>query len=307
MTKSKHVKAERGHTSSRHVKTYSSDSDTCSDSISNHSSVTYYSSESDDYYSSSGDSIASDCHSASSIISPVNKKKNKMHYRLKRTKSKRGMLRISKKGAILNFVDMTKIVLKKWDTGGYIDDTFLAGFVEAYTNVLKKKVDTQATDALVECQCSVKSATYVLCLAFFMHYSATCDDPERWKVRLNALFKHLINHRLLWKTTLDCVIKTDPSGNFYKDVSGVLLIRPSMQQDVFVEIPVDSGFGTTIELDVNADIITDPIADPTKPPYVYDLRDIARVILLEKRLTGYMTSASKRLMSFIDTNVYNDD
>jgi hypothetical protein len=305
--KPKHVSGGHKSKNSRHIEHESSGSEYCSNS-SHESSVSYYSSSSDDCYASDDSELSGD-GSLSTIVSSLacEKKKSTNYYKTKSARRKRGILRISKKGAVIKFTEMTKIILKKWDTGGYIEDSFLATLVETFKDVLKKKIDMALSDSLAdnECMCSIKDALYIVAVAFVMHYNASSEDPEKWKVKFQGVVKYLLHHKLIPLTIVHCVIPVDADGNFYKNVKGEILLTPVEdvdENDDFYPIgdPRYWKEGTSI-----SQITSDP--PPQTGPYKYNLTDIALITLTEKQLSGFMTSVSKRMLAFIDTNVYNDD
>jgi len=305
--KPKHVSGGHKSKNSKNVEAESSGSDYCSNS-SHESSVSYYSSSSEDCYASDDSELSGD-GSLSSMVSSVKleRKISKNYNNMKQARKKRGILRIAKKGAVIKFTEMTKIVLKKWDTGGYIEDSFLATLVETFKDVLKKKIDMALTDSVAdnECMCSIKDALYIVAVAFVMHYNASSDDSEKWKVKFQGVIKYLLHNKLIPLSVVNCLIKTDEEGTFYRDENGIILLTPvKAHDDDDNEYPVGSPKewkeGTTL-----CQITSDP---PTRTgAYKYNLQDIALITLTEKQLSGFMTSVSSRILAFIDTNVYNDD
>ncbi len=307
--KPKHVGGGHKSKNSKHIEHESSSSDYCSNS-SHESSVSYYSSSSEDCYASDDSELSGD-GSLSSMVSSLacEKKKSKNYYKIKAARKKRGILRISKKGAVIKFTEMTKIILKKWDTGGYIEDSFLATLVETFKDVLKKKIDMALSDSVAdsECMCSIKDALYIVAVAFVMHYNASSDDSEKWKIKFQGVVKYLLHHKLIPLSVVNSVIPSDADGNFRKNEDGIILLTPVPTEAVDPETgepyPETSPKYWT-EGTILVEILQDP---PTGLANKYNLKDIALITLTEKQLSGFMTSVSKRMLAFIDTNVYNDD
>jgi hypothetical protein len=307
--KPKHVSGGHKSKNSRHIEHESSGSEYCSNS-SHESSGSYYSSSSEDCYASDDSQLSGD-GSLSSIVSSLacEKKKSSNYYKTKAARKKRGILRISKKGAVIKFTEMTKIILKKWDTGGYIEDSFLATLVETFKDVLKKKIDMALSDSVAdsECMCCIKDALYIVAVAFVMHYNASSGEPEKWKVKFQGVVKYLLHHKLIPLEVVYGVIPLDDDGNFYKDENGIILLTPVPNEDLDPETG-ESYLITSPKYWIEGTYLPEILLDPPKnPPRRYNLKDIALITLTEKQLSGFMTSVSNRMLAFVDTNVYNDD
>ena len=266
----------------------SSDSDcdsSDSDSGSYTSSCTSNSSLSDNFASEACSVNSNDKHSHSH---------SRDFRKLNNMRSTRGKIRINKKNAVVDFVTMTKEILKMWDKGGYITGDFLNKLVQTYKMVLIKKLEMERTDGTSGCTCCSKTATYIIALAFCMHYNASGEDSEKWKIRFHCLVKNLIGQHLITLSVVSSVFPLDPSGNYFIDAS--------LNNQIIISGVKDYDTGIINTSDATGEAILGPFPTAGFP----NLKDLAIVLETERVLTTNMTLVSNKLMSFIDENIYND-
>lgn len=265
----------------------SSESDSCTDSGSYTSS------------SSLSENYASEACSVKSNIS-VDKEKYSQEFRkLHNTRTTRGKIIISKHSVVVEFVTLTKEILKTWDKGGYITGDFLNKVAQTYKTLLVKKLEMTRSDGTTGCNCCSKTATYIVALAFCMHYNASGEDSEKWKIRFHSLVKNLIGQHLITLSEVSSVFPLDPSGNYFIDKSANDQIIISGVQDC------GCGLGTITSDSFISDTTGDAILGPFPTSGFTNLKDLAIVLETERVLKTNMTLVSNRLMTFIDENVHN--
>lgn len=278
---SRHKKHDYSSSSSDSVSDYS-DSDSCTDS--------------DSYTSSSSlsENYASETCSVNSNDSVCKDKHSRDFRKLHNVRTTRGKTRINTKNAVVEFVTMTKEIMKTWDKGGYITGDFLNKFVQIYKMLLVKKLEMVMSDGTSSCTCCTKTATYVVALAFCMHYNASGEDSEKWKIRFHSLVKTLISQHLITFSDVSSVFPLDASGNYFIDSSNNNQIIISGVKDF------ETGIITTS--DATGEAILGPFPTLGFP----NLKDLAIVLETERVLKTNMTLVSDKLMSFIDENAHND-
>lgn len=281
----------------------SSSSESCSDSLESDSDSSSYSdteSDSATSYSSLSEHCASDADSGISEISIDKDKRSRDFRKLNNIRTSRGKTRSNKKNAVIEFVSMTKEILKIWDKGGYISSDFLNKFVHTYKYLLTRKLELTRVDKTNLCSCGVEDATYFVALAFCMHYNASGENSEKWKIRFHGLVKNLISKNLITLEIVSCVFPLDASGNYYVDISS---------NKIIISGKVDTDTDKILYTDVSGSVILGPfkptIANPLSK-LLPGLKDIAIVLETERVLSTNMTLISNKLTDFIDKNMYND-
>jgi hypothetical protein len=213
--------------------------------------------------------------------------------KLHNVRTTRGKTRIHTKNAVVEFVTMTKEIMKTWDKGGYITGDFLNKFVQIYKMLLVKKLEMVRSDGTSCCTCCTKKATYIVAIAFCMHYNASGEDSEKWKIRFHCLVKNLIGQQLITFSDVSSVFPLDASGNYFIDSSNNNQIIISGVKDF------ETGIITTS--DATGEAILGPFPTLGFP----NLKDLAIVLETERVLKTNMTLVSDKLMSFIDENAHN--
>jgi len=276
---------------------YSSSSESCD----SHTDSEYHS----DSYSSSS-SLSETYHSdSSSYCSEVSIDKDKRSHefrKLHNVRTTRGKIRMNRRGAVVGFVSMTKEILKIWDKGGYVTGDFLNSFITAYKKFLERRLESTRTDSTNDCLCSCKEATYIVGLAFCLHYNASGENSEKWKIRFHGLLKHVVSRNLLTLDLVDDIFPLDSSGNYFIDdstnkiiISGVVSGGAPDNTPKFSDVS-----GSDIIKSYNG---LTSIQLATQLP---GLKDLAIVLETERVLTTNMTRISQKLTAFLDKNVFHD-
>lgn len=277
----------------RHKKHDYSSSSSSSDSVSDYSdsdSASY--SGSCTSSSSLSENYASE---ACSVNSDISIDKHSRDFRkLHNVRTTRGKSRINKKNSVVEFVIMTKEILKTWDKGGYITGDFLNKLVQTYKMLLVKKLEMARSDGSSCCTCCTKTSTYIVALAFCMHYNASGEDSEKWKVRFNSLLKTLIEQHLITLSVVSSVFPLDASGNYFIDASN--------NNQIIISGVRDYETGIINTSDATNEAILGPFPNSEFP----NLKDLAIVLETERVLKSNMTLVSNKLMNFIDENAHND-
>jgi hypothetical protein len=289
MTKQKRHAAAHSH---KKQECYSSSSE----SYDSHSDSEYHS-DSDSYSSSLSETYASESSCDSSEVS-LNKDKRSHEFRkLHHVRTTRGKTRMNKRGSVVGFISMTKEILKIWDKGGFITGKFLNSFVKAYKKVLERKLEMSLIDNTSECNCSIKEATYIVGLAFCMHYNAAGENSETWKIRFHGLLKNVISRNLITLDIVDDIFPLDSSGNYFIDASTNKIIISG--KVVANQLKFSDVSGSDI-------FIPNKLTPPALALLLPGLRDLAVVLETERVLTTNMTLISNKVRAFIDKNVFND-
>ena len=198
---------------------------------------------------------------------------------------------------------MTKEILKIWDKGGFVTGEFLNSFVKSYKKLLERKLELSMVDNTDECDCSIKEATYIVGLAFCMHYNASGENSEKWKIRFHGLLKNVISRNLITLDAVDDIFPLDSSGNYFIDaLTNKIILSGVVSGGVPDDTPKFS--------DVSGSFILGPfvakVGGPSLAVQLPGLRDLAVVLETELLLTTNMTLISNKLRAFIDKNVFND-
>jgi hypothetical protein len=274
---------------------YSSSSESCDDS---HSDSHYYSDSGSSDYSLS-ETCDSDYNSSNSEVSHYKDKRSSDFRKLSNLRTKRGVNRASKRSAAVSFVHMTKEVLKVWDKGGYITSKFLNNFVKAYKNLLVRRLEQAMLDNTPECECSLREATYIVAIAFCLHYNASGENSEKWKIRFHSLLKYVVSKQLITLNLVDDIFPLDSSGNYFVDVStNKIIISGVVQNNTLQFSDVSGSF-------ILGPFVTRP-GGPSLATQLPGLRDLSVVLETERVLTTNMSLVSQKILAFIDKNVFND-
>jgi hypothetical protein len=154
-------------------------------------------------------------------------------------------------------------------------------------------------DNTPECECSLREATYIVAIAFCLHYNASGENSEKWKIRFHSLLKYVVSKQLITLNLVDDIFPLDSSGNYFVDVSTNKIIISGVVRDNTLQFS-----------DVSGSFILGPfVARPGGPSLATQLpglRDLSVVLETERVLTTNMSLVSQKILAFIDKNVFND-